>query len=214
MDFEIRWDDASKVWIDTIPERLTTSLRNGLIRAIRSGLAEALRSARAGMRPFRFEGDAEDALNTLSIRVERDSIKAGIGFTKSSVIVDSDDVVTAPQPFNYAWAKESAYGADAHRVWLYNPRTGGSTPNRAKLVRWLKAHGGNWDKLPDAPTKETWNDKRREDTDFPPPFVDVDPNKSATDYLTSLIENDGDPLATMILDNPALDEAIRSGWES
>jgi hypothetical protein len=210
MELSFKWDDASSAWIDTLPQRLNNSLRSGAVQAIKSGLAEALRLARSSIPTFEY--DAVRALGLFGLSEQPESVRMSLGFVRDSVYVDESDVWDKAQsPYNYAWAKESSDAAKPHRVWLYNPSTGGSTKNRAKLVRWLKSKGGKWDQLPDAPTKETWNAKR--DESFPPPYVDVDPSKTATDYITKLIADSGDPLASLILDNPALDEALRRAWE-
>ena len=212
MELSFKWDTASQLWIDTLPARLDDALKTGMVRAIKSGMAVALGSSRFRASGFKFEGDIARDLGLFGLKVKDGTVEMSLGFIGGKVIVDASDVLTAPTPFNYGWAKEASEPAKAHTVWLYNPRTGKSTRSRAKLVRWLKQQGGIWGMLPDAPTKETWNKKGNAEN-FPPPFVKVDPSKSATDFITGLIADDGDPLATWILESPALDAALRAAWE-
>lgn len=212
MELNIKWDASSAAWIGTLPQRLNNSLRSGLVQAIKSGLAEGLRLARSSIP--KFEQDAANSLGVFGLKIGPDRVRMSLGFVSDAVYVGDIDLQKKQlSPFNYAWAKEAESAAEPHRVWLYNPSTGESTRNRAKLVRWLKDQGGKWGRLPDAPTRETWNEKKFGDDEFPPPYVDVNPAKTATSYITQLIIDSGDPLASLILDNPALDDALRRGWE-
>ena len=210
-----RWDDPSQKWLDELPERMQEALLMGADGGLRSGLQKAVRVARQNA-PY-FEGEIRKALGFwMQGRTNwGQGVRGYVGFPGPGRIwMDDIDVVEAPTPFNYAWAKEKADAAETHTVMLYNPRTGGSTKGRAKLVRWLKQkYGGLWNKLPDEPTKETWNNKPNDEA-FPPPFVEVSPAATATDYITGLISNGGDPLASWIIESVEFWEPVRRAWEA
>lgn len=126
-----------------------------------------------------------------------------IGFVNGNTLVEDIDVWTAPMPFNYGWIKhegEQTPSAHPHKVFLYNVATGGSTKGRQKLVKYLKnKYGDPWTQLPDAPTKETWDNKPNGEY-FPPPFVYVDPNDGATPYLSQLVTDKKEQFLDIISD--------------
>jgi hypothetical protein len=195
VQFRIEWEPVSLQWLETLPQRFQAAVAAGAQEACRDGLHHGLRHAQATIPVF--EGWARDALGIFGGRMRLNAdggmVSGSIGFVGNKVIVDPTDVLSASTPFNYGWAKEKEHAAGPHQVWLYNPRTGQSTANRAKLVRWLKRQGGAWAALPDAPTRETWNKQSGEG--FPPPWVHVDPGKTATPYLSDITG----PLAQPIL---------------
>lgn len=213
MSFTFRWDKDSEEWIDTLPQRFGGALKTGLVKAIKSGIVRGLRQSRSSIP--KFEKTAMHALGKLDPVVGDATIEAYIGFTSDTVFVEAKDSPMYGEEFNYAAAKESsAPPAKKHYVMLYNPGTKESTPGRAKLVRFLKKKiGGLYENLPDAPDASAWNAKRR-DNPLPPPWIEVDPGKSAKPYLSALIEDDGDPLASWIFESPALDKAIKDAWEA
>lgn len=211
------WEEDSQRWIDGLSERMGRAFTTGLSLAFKDGMAWALKSSRSHIP--RFELWAQKSLTIYGFESTADMVTMTLGFGNDDVFVDDSDVVEAPTPFNYAWAKESSEPAKAHPVCLYNPRTGESTRNRAKLVRWLKSKGGNWWKLPDEPTKATWDHKgsKADRENFPPPFVYVTPEKTASAYITWLYTGTNDvlsPLGRKILENKQLLNAIKIAWET
>ena len=95
-------------------------------------------------------------------------------------------------PYRYALAKHSP-GHGPHRVWLYAT----DSAARRKLRRWAK--------VPDT-LKEFREDP---DTKDRPPWIDVDPRKSATPYLTELID---DHTITLLADDFISRRMAQSGW--
>jgi hypothetical protein len=220
IDYSFAWEEDSQRWIDGLSGRMDHAFTTGLSLAFKDGMAWALKSSRSNIP--RFEFWAQRSLAIYGFKSTADMVTMTLGFGNEDVFVDDSDVVDAPRPFNYAWAKESSEPAGPHQVWLYNPRTGKSTKNRAKLVRWLKANGGggpDWGKLPDEPTKDTWNRKgsKADRENFPPPFVYVTPEKTASAYITWLHTGTKDalsPLGRKILENKQLLNAIKIAWET
>ena len=216
VDFSIAWDEDSIRWIDGLTERLGDALITGLSLAFKSGMSWAWKTSRSNVP--KFENWAQDSLNLFGFKSDNNSVTMSLGFTSSRIFVDDSDVVKNLHPFNYAWAKESSEETESHIVWLYNPRTGKSTKNRKKLVRWLKMYGAgkpDWSKLPAAPTAKFWNKTRtkEERLNFPPPFVYVSPDKTATAFITGLYRNHGDPLMRKIIEDQQLNDAITVAWE-
>lgn len=212
MDFIFRWDKDSEAWIDALPQRFNGALKTGLVRAIKSGIVRGLRRSRS-LIP-RFESTAMHALGKVDPIVGEATITAYIGFKNDTIFIPADDSPRYGADFNYAWAKEKSEPAETHTVMLYNPKSKKSTPGRAKLVRWLKKNvGGDYLNLPDAPDATAWNAKRK-DNPLPAPWVEVHPGESATAYLTGLIEDDGDPLASWIFEDAGLHKAIKDAWEA
>lgn len=216
VDFSIKWDKDSERWIDGLEDRFGDALITGLSLAFKSGMSWAYKTSRSNVPVF--ESWAKDSLHLFGFKSDRNSVRMSLGFTSSRIFVDDSDVVADLHPFNYAWTKESSENTESHIVCLYNPRTGGSTKNRKKLVRWMKQHGTgkpDWSKLPTAPTAEFWNKKRTKDErlNFPPPFVRVSPEKTATDFITGLYKDHGDPLMRKILEDRQLTDAITVAWE-
>lgn len=209
-----QWDEASLGWIEHIPERMGDALIKGLSLSIKNGMAYALRSSRSSIP--KFEGDGEASLAIFDFESDTTHVSMTLGFKGKKWRIADIDVDEAPKPYNYLWGKEKSEPAKAHEVWLYNPKTGRSTAGRRKLVRYLKQQGGKWIQLPNAPTKETWNRKgtREEKKNFPPPYVYVAPYKTATDFITGLYKDHGDPLGAIILRNRQLITAIDTAWES
>jgi len=188
-----------------MPSLMHDVVRDAALAGLREGLSRGLDAARDHA-PY-FEGDLCRALGVDGPRLSLfGTVEGSIKFTRDTTIVDASDVFRAPQPFNYGWAKHSP-GAQKHFVYLYNPRTGGSTRNRQKLVRWVKAHLEGAEGIPDAPTKK-WFDEHPD----VPEGLTVDPSKTATPYLSFLIENDGDPLGWWIAQSFFV--RVRRGWSA
>lgn len=211
MDAYYEWEPSSREWLVNLPENLRKWCKESFQEAIDYELDIIAMAAKAEVSKFSFEGNLQRSINRITSGVgkrkffstgDRSIIAQGVvALYPDKTIVDPEDVVTAPTPFSYGMAKHSP-GAKAHVVKLYNPRTGKSTKSRAKLVRQLKAFGGKWAQLPDAPTEDTWKSADANSKDFPPPYVTVDPQKTATDYLTGYAI-------------PAvLDRVVERGWPS
>lgn len=192
--YEYSWESKTLNMLENLPKDFSMALgmicKEHTLVAMRWGLAQAK------LKAPNFDGDLARSLGIFNGNYARRGKYSGewsghIGFTSNDIIVDSSDVWIAPLPFNYGWIKhegEQSESGHPHRVYLYNTRTGGTTKNRQKLVKYLKSKSSMWATLPDAPTKETWNKKPAKGF-FPPPFVDVDPRQSATDYIDQLIND-------------------------
>ena len=185
MLFHLGWSAESKDWIKTIPQRLYVGLHESGKVGVNDAADKII--ARAKENVPHFEGWLRDAIKSHS---EVDNIggameySLSVGLTGNAHMVDESDVWDdSTRPFSYGAAKHTP-AAKKHRVWLFNPDTGGTTKNRQKLVRYLKSKGGIWSDLPAAPTKEYWENTKGK-KNVPPPFVNVTPSKSATDYLAS-----------------------------
>lgn len=187
MGWAIEWEPASKEWLLSLPENLKKWCAESFQEAIDWELDAVVIAMRA-VAPS-FEGDLRSSINRITGKVlssigprHANTIANGaVGLKPDKTIVNANDVVTAPTPFSYGRAKHD--GAREHVVALYNPRGGKLSKNRAKLVRQLKSYGGKWARLPDNPTKATFGNHKN-DQDFPPPFVTVNPEKTKVDYIT------------------------------
>jgi len=210
----VRWDNKSEQWIRRLGE-FADLLYPHLGRAISKTMKFAVLTAKPRIPVF--EHDLERDLRVLGVvrKFNRKLRVVGtMGFTDAT-IMPSYESKNGPSPFSIPMGKHKP-GARPHGVMLYFPGTKGSTPGRAKLVRWLKQHGNAmYQSLPDAPTKEDvdeWQQRVETATGVkPPPFVEVDPSQSATDFLWWLIEQDGDPLASVLVDNVM--RAVKRVWE-
>ena len=204
----VRWDNDSAKWISGLSQ-FGDRLFPFMYTAFRRTLRYAQTYARAEMPVF--EGDMQRDLRILGI--ERKSnrklrLVGTLGFS-GDTIMPVDESAHGPAPFSVPWGKHSP-GASAHKVYLYHPKTGGSSKGRAKLVRWLKQNaGGDYGGLPDAPTKQDVTEWQK--GSGLPPWVVVDPSLTATDYLWGLIADNGDPLAGVLVENVM--RAVKTVWE-
>ena len=217
MEWQIEWSPESQAWLQDLPNNLGGWCCQAFQDAVDVGLDSVVVTARQEV--ARFDGDLAGSINRTSFVIPRRRgrgwgaateviiARGMVSLSPDATIVDASDVLHAPTPFSYGWAKH-APGADEHRVMLYNPRTGGSTKNRQKLVRYLKSRGSNWDQLPDAPTRETWEGPDAKD--LPPPFVTVHPQRTATNYLLGQVDAGGDPLLSLIVERAC--DALAVQW--
>lgn len=214
MTWEIEWSPESRAWLQDLPNNLRRWCRDSFQSAVDIELDVVVVTARQEAARMTFEGDLVGSINRTSFVIGR-GMRGGpaviargmVSLSPDATIVDASDVLHALTPFSYGWAKH-APGAGEHRVMLYNPRTGGSTKNRQKLVRYLKSKGPNWDQLPAAPTKETWEGPGAKD--LPPPFVTVHPHLTATNYLLGQVDAGGDPLLSLIVERAY--DALAAQW--
>lgn len=193
---QARWDRDSAKWIGDLHK-----FAGLLVPGIRGAMDSTARkyTAIAQKRVPVFEGTLRDDLRVLrmGLRSGKSLCNFTIGFTNATVMPEIESVGKA-KPFAIGWGKHDM-GAKAHTVMLYNPRTGGSTAGRAKLIRYLKSKDSTkFGGLPDNADKEAvekWRYETLKATGrHPKPWVMVDPQESATDFLWALIANDGDPL--------------------
>ena len=210
MRVTLEWTPESRTWLETMPSRMDAAMRKGAER----GAMTAARSGRvvARLTMARFESWARNDLHVARGSWNSDGtlFETFIGFVGDRTLVGDPDTHKYPAPFSYPAAKHTP-GAEPHKVWLFSA-SGVMSEHRRKLIRWLKLHGTgyDWGLLPDAPEKELWNKSQPEG--FPPPFVKVDPSSSATDYFDRLIANDGDPMATWLIDR--FWPFVKRAWEA
>ena len=187
--FTARWDKDSVAWISDL-KRFADLLLPGARGACARVAQHTVNRARVDMPVF--EGTLRNDFRVLSMKTKRGRTLTGfsVGFTSATVMPEIESA-GGPKPFAIGLGKH-APGAQAHRVMLYNPSTGGSTPGRAKLIRYLKSvNSARYGDLPDNADKEDVDEWRR---GHGRPYVWVSPQSSASDFLWNLIENDGDPL--------------------
>lgn len=196
MSVTVRWDRDSEQWIGRL-----SKFADLLVPGVRGACARVAAHTVSRVRqdiPV-FEGDLRDDFRVLSMRRRQGNgnILGGfsVGFTSATVMPAVESLDSNSRPFAIGWGKHSP-GAEAHNVMLYNPRTGGS---RAKLIRYLKKTSPDkYGDLPDDASKqdvEDWQRDTRKATGWhPKPYVMVDPQASAEDFLWHLMADEGDPL--------------------
>lgn len=204
--FEIEWEwaSASAAWIDAMPKLMHDAVRKFAMIAMREALKTGRDLARGEVMVF--DGGLRDAIQYAKPELHSGEVSGAIYVDNSTLVEDIDVGPKSHPPYNYGSAKHSP-GHGEHIVYLYNPKTGKSTKSREKLVRWLKANkGGRYIDMPDAPDKEYFNKTKGAG----PPFVTVDPSKTAKPYLSFLVANNGNPLAGMIADR--FFAGVRAEW--
>lgn len=178
MRFTWEWDSTSLNWIRTLPERTVPHLAMAIHDALLATAYDALLAAK--MRAPIFEGWlVEDLCIDPLQRLDPLHFSIIVGESGENMVTDPHDLTGRGWggAFSYAWAKHD--GAKPHRVALYSP-TGTDGPFRKKLRRWVRAH-----LHPDLPATEEAYRAARPDY---PPWVDVDPSKSAQPFLHPLVE--------------------------
>jgi len=177
MMFRLVWDDASQLWFDQLSTQFPARLAKATQIAMRTAADAALRAAK-GDAPV-FEGWLQKDLRMFPLNIinaGRFSIRIG----ESGALLISGEPVQKYDPFSYAWAKHSK--AAPHRVWLYGVG-GKETWARKKLRRWFREYVSS-----DLPTTEAGY---REQRPSYPPYIDVDPGKTAQPFFRERIEPNG-----------------------
>ncbi|MHB8994556.1 MAG: hypothetical protein ACYC63_04825 [Armatimonadota bacterium] len=202
MMLKVTWDKDSEEWIGRL-----RSFADLLVPGVRgaSSRVAVVTVMQARSRMPMFEGAMKRDFRVLSERRRQGNGKIiggfAVGFT-SDTVMPSMESYRGASPFAIGYGKhqgETEGGAVEHAVLLYNPKTKGSTPGRAKLIRYLKAKGGGFfSGLPENASKDDV-DKWRLETfkatgTRPRPWVDVAPRNTASDFLWSLMAEEGDPL--------------------
>ena len=214
---QARWDRPSTQWIRGL-RQFADLLYPQVEIAVAKTLRAAVRAGRANIPVF--DGDLQRDLQMLGIPRRLSAgrglrLRGSVGFTDATV-QPADESNRGPSPFAIGLGKHSpSPAAGSHGVYLYHP-SGGSSKGRAKLVKWMKKHGGpEYQSLPDAPSKddvEKWQAAVEQSTGVKPkPFVQVDPSLTATDFLWALVEDDGDPLMSELIAHVAL--AVERVWQ-
>ena len=212
MAFVARWSASSAHWIRELPrfpDRLYPLLEIAAVRTARN-----LMTMIKPRIPV-FEGDLQKDFRLLDARPYgnlRGAVRVTIGFT-SATVMPEEESVSGPRPFAIGMGKHEP-GATAHRVYLYN-RAGASTPGRAKLIRWLKEHGGvEYDSLPEDASKADvalWRREVEQTMGFRPrAYVDVDPSRSATNFLWWLVDESADVSFSILIRHVI--PAVRRVW--
>ena len=197
MKIVARWDRDSEQWIDRL-KSFVDLLVPGVRGACDRVAAHTVTQARANM-PY-FEGGLKNDFRVLESkgRTGKGLVlgKFSVGFTNSTVMDAIESLDSNSKPFAVGLGKH--HGADAHRVMLYNPRTKGSTPGRAKLIRYLKSvNAEKYGSLPDNADKEDVDKWRR---GHGRPWVWVNPRTTSTTFLWDLMADEGDPLLTELVE--------------
>ena len=185
-------------------ERALSSITEGLLRILDGAVNEAALYAEEWMsdvlRGTEYAGDLRMSIEVRGPVTTSTSVTRFVGPDLSKTQVPDEDLgPKSRSPYSYAFARHFP-GHDFHRVYLY------ATTSRArkKLQRWV---GDKW-RIYVPPTVQEF---RKMNPDVSP-FIEVDPSRTATDYVTGVLSDKRNSQIREVILETAIDLFNRGGW--